>query len=246
MPHSEKNSPEVPAGGGSVEELAQRRGLRTEHVLLESEDVHETLVDGTRTISRRFKLRNRVLRTETILVIFENGLLSVRETRRGQQLPEYTVDLRCLDSRAARSRRIATTVLGIAVSLTAVPALIALLATRMAIPGIAFWAALGSIAVAPFAWWAFVRRSAERTELQTRHGRATVLTLTSHIGCVRAYRATSRELEHVIAQVHDCNDRDREQMLRAEMREHYRLAEIGVLGADESAAAIRRTLAGFG
>jgi hypothetical protein len=246
VPHNENNRASIPARARPASEPSVDPGFKAEHVLLESEDVHETLTDGTRTISRRFKLRNRVLRAETVLVVFENGLMSIRETRRGQRRPEYSVDLRCLHSLPERTRHVATAVLGIAITLTAVPALIALLATRMTVPDAAFWTALGSIAAAPFAWWAFVRRTEERTQWRTRHGRATVLTLTAHLGCVRDFRATSQELERAIDEVRAGNNRDRQQMLRIEMREHYRLAEIGVLGADESAAAVRRTLAEFG
>lgn len=240
MPHNDNNAANVrPHADAS-------HGFHAEHVLLESDEAHEAPVDCERTIASRLELRNRVLRHETVLVAFEDGFMSVKESRRGHKRPEYVLDLRCVDHAPERHRHVATTILGIALLLTGCAAAAGLLASRAAVHDAVGWAALACAAAAPAAWWAFVRRTFESTAFRTRHGRATVLALVAHLGCMRAFRARSRELAELIEHARERDGRDGQQRLRSEMREHYRLAESGVIDASESAAAVRRTLAQFG
>jgi hypothetical protein len=229
----------------SVEELAQRSGIRAEHVLLEGEEILDTLGERPRKVRARFGLANRLRGTETSFVLFDDGYLNVRHERAGEVEYEHSIDLGYLDPRPERARRVARTTLGVAASLTAGCGLAGLLAYFSVAPAITVTAAITSAAAMSIAWWIFLKRTGERIAFRTRHGRARVLTIFGNAGCYRACRALSRKLTKAIEQAHRRNAWDTARWLRAEVREHYRLLSGGVISQDACTLAITKTLSLF-
>lgn len=233
------------AAAPSIEDLAIRSGISAEHVFLEGDQMPEAPDDRTRKIRKRVNLRNRLRGAETELVLFDDGYLSVREKRAGRALPERSIDLRYLDPRPLRSRRVAKAALAIALSSIGFSALLGLLAYLSFMPVVTLPLAFGSLVPCSAALWFFARRTEEQATFRTRHGRASVLAVVGSFGCFRAARAVSRALSATIKQIRGRSEQDKQQLLRGEMREHYRLAETGVLSAEACTAAVRRTLAHF-
>jgi hypothetical protein len=231
-----------------LEDLALRSGMRSEHVLLEGNGTDETFAP-TDQLRREhlhgLRLSNRARGTETKIDLFDSGYMEIRETRSGRQHREFGVDLRYLDTRPFRSRRIAKAMSQITLllaGLSLVVGLVAYFAPAQIIRSLIIVAAIGAL---PAALWILATRTEEQTSFRTRHGRAIVFTMVASYGCLRASRAITREVVTAIDRTRRQGKQDKQSLLRGEIREHYRLLEDGSLPAAVCSAAVRRVLAHF-
>lgn len=228
----------------SLEKLAARSGIASEHVLLES-NLPIDASERSQTIKQRFSLRNRILKIDTDFALFDDDFIGVRETRGAQIRSEHAVDLRYLDARPVVSRHIAKGMLRTAGALAVVALTAGLPAYLAILPGASISVSSVSGVAAIVAFWLFLVRSEERIAFRTRHGRVIVLGMLASFGCIRAARKHARKLTRLITEAQRRSQLDKQDSLRAEVREHYRLAETGRLSREARMAAIRRILARF-
>lgn len=229
----------------SVEELAARSGMRAEHVMLESEQTFEPDQEASRTVRKRYVLRNRVRRSETVLILFDDDSLSVRQESKGKKKHEFSLGLRYLDPRPTPGRFTAKKTLRIGASLIGLSFLMGTIAYLGILTDIAALIGTAALVAGAAALLVGIRRTEERVTFRTLHGRAIVLTLLANLGCFRACRALVPKLVTAITEARRRNTNDTQHRLREEVREHYRLAETHVLSARARTAAVRRVLAHF-
>jgi hypothetical protein len=217
-----------------------------EHILLETGEEEFEGANAHRVL-QSFNLTNRIRRLTIELVLFDRGWLSVRERRHNELGKELIVKLRTLDPKPLLSRFYATTTLRIGLYLMIAGALLGWIVHRLASPSLASFATSGlMLACAGVALWLFARRTREEVTFRTLHAQTTMLILTANFGSFRACRALVPKLVQAINVAHKDNPRDKSRQLRDEMREHYRLREIGFLTDDAFSAATQRILAQFG
>jgi len=231
----------------SIEDLAQRSGFASEHVVLASEqDAHSAARVRSGAVRRRCKLHNRVRGTVTGLRIYTDGTLTVTRRRRGQPPTEQILDLRFLDSSPTLSRQVAKKLGRTALALAAITIATGLIGGLSVWPTVMLSVAATSAAAAVVLSILFVRRSYERVEFRTLHGQAAALRLTANFGCQRAYRRAVPILVAAIRQAQHEQAGTKPELLREEIREHYRLAAAGHITAEDCSAATRRILKRFG
>ncbi len=217
----------------------------TEHILLETGEAEFEGTDAHRVL-QRFRLTNRVRRLGIELVLFERGWLSVRERRRSELSEELIINLRALDPKPVLSRFFAATTLRIGFYLMSAGGLLGWIVYGSSQSSLLAPATAGlMLASAGVALWLFVRRTRVEVAFRTKYAQTTMLTLTANLGSFRATRALVPKLVNAINAARKDNPPDKGRQLRDEMREHYRLREIGFLTDDACAAAAQRLLAQF-
>ena len=215
-----------------------------EHVSLGDEYVRRE--SSARTVSRKITIRDRLRGRVTTLTFFAEGFINVSQVSRGRKKASRTpLDLRYLDAAPEVSRhhprrfmQATGITAGIAVLLVALA--VAGIAAPVMIPGAAI-ACAGAIITA-ISWF---YRSHEEIRFYTLHGRALVMRLVAGRGYIRRYRKLLNTIANAIDTAADEIDEDTIAHLRAEMREHYRMKEIGLLSQQECSAATTRILAHF-
>ena len=156
------------------------------------------------------------------------------------------IDFRYLDSKQLLSRFIATNALYAALGSMGFASLMGALAYFSVLPPITLSATLGSIVAAVVAMTLFIQRTHEQVVFHTKHGQARALPLLANVGCFAACRALVPKLVSAIDEAGKLNTQNRGCYLREEMREHYRLRDIGVLTHDACTTGTRRVLAQLG
>ena len=216
-------------------------GSPSEHIYLGSEDAPPE-PQAARTVRARQTLANRFGGTSVEITLYEEGLASVVTIRGAERAAAYRLDLRYLDPVPSIARRTATRLIGAALGCAAGAGVLAL--SRLAVPhGWVASALLAAGALALFA--AALRRSYEKTQFVTIHGRAPVLTLVASFGAIKRFHAFVPILSRAIEEAADRSATDTSAYLRAEMREHYRLRSEGVLSDEACADGTGRILAQF-
>jgi hypothetical protein len=220
--------------------------VATEHILLESADPEpEVIADRVGALRVYLTLHNRIRRVRTELRIYQEGYLGICEQRAGSEESEQRFALRHLDPRPVLSCRVAKTARGAALCSIVVAVLMAGLAYQSVAPAITLSAAAAALITAALAATVFVYRTEERVQFVTRHGRIAVVTLVASCGCVRACRRLVPELVAAIKESASHAGGDQNGYLRAEVREHYRLRDNGVLSARDCFSAVQRILGRF-
>jgi hypothetical protein len=201
--------------------------------------------EAGRTVRERVDLRSPLRRTSTEITLFEEGFIQVAERIKGVRGDPFRLDLHYLDPFPSITRVIAKraflTALGCLLA-AVVAALLAQIASLLpfAMPA-ALLAASGTLISAAVA----LRRSHERTDFYTIHGRARVLSLVATFGSIKQFRAFVPVLCRAIEESADKISGDTSTYLRAEMREHYRLRGDGILSNESCAESTGRILAQF-
>lgn len=216
-----------------------------EHVCLESDTIEVPDAREARRIQASVRLRSRVRGGAIALDIFDYYYLAVRTARPRCPTAQYSLDLRFVDPTPGRMRQIPWRCLQVALGLIALSTL-----------GVWF---LGST---PVPWWQnawlsvcallfsgtvcvgllCVYRTTETIALYSLHGRARLLEFTGGLGTFRAMRAFKSKLAAHIRAAVAARGHTKAQHLRGEMREHFRLQEMGVLSAQQYEASKARIL----
>ena len=229
----------------SIEELAARGGITSEHVVLGGSGNDDFQVQRSTAVRQVIALHNPIRGSRLELRIFKDHFMSVIEHRGKRRLPERVIDLKYLDSSPKLARYIAKKTERLVVMLGAAGTVLLVLAILSLWPiitgtfALAFFAAAGAFA------WRYVLRTRDTVEFQTKHGHAVVITLIANIGCMRAYRAAVPDIVAAIRYASGKADGDPMARLRAEVREHYRLASTGVIAKDVCERATRSILGKF-
>jgi hypothetical protein len=220
--------------------------LPSEHILLESTDAEvDAARSGPGALRTRLTLTNRIRRVTIELTFYQNGYLRICEQQARRDESEWRVALRHIDPKPTLSRRVAMTPLGAMLASVALASLMAALAYWSVAPAFTLSAAGAALVTAVCAATSYVYRTEERVQFFTRHGRMAVLTLVASHGCFRACRALVPRLVAEIEAAASCAGGDKKGQLRAEVREHYRLRESGILSSVDCMTAVQRILAQF-
>jgi hypothetical protein len=220
--------------------------MPSEHILLESESPEPAVAAGRAGVLRvRFTLNNRIRRLCTEFRFYEEGYLGVRVQRGGYEEPERRFPLLHLDPRPALSYRGAETARATALYAIVLAALLAGLAYFSVAPTIMLPAAVAAFFTAGLAATVFVYRAEEQVQFLTRHGRVALVTLVGSYGCLGACRTLVPLLVTAIKESASRDSGDKNSFLRAEVREHYRLREQGLLSSGDCLSAVQRILGRF-
>lgn len=233
------------SAAGFPDTLADRE---VEHILLggtDPEPAHEARGVHGRAARQRVSFNNRARRVTTRLTLYDDGCLGIREQRRAGPGPELIINLRYLDSTPLRASVIAVRALRVMVLSSAFGLTIGTLAFLSVLPAASLLSASVFLITAAVAFAFFIYRTEERIAFRTRHGQVAVLRLAANFGCRRACRALLPTLARAIDDARSAGVADRKRDLREEMREHYRLREIGLITEQACSAGMRRILVQF-
>jgi len=181
----------------------------------------------------------------TQLSILEGHYLGVHHVRPDGRACQYQFDLRFADPTAVRVRQLAWGWLVAA----AVLAAFGVGALESAWPGGGSVSGRGIIdgALATFAsilaLYVAYRRTTESMELRCTEEDAALVSVTGAIGSARRHRQAFVEFTKYIDAARLARPQPRQQFLRDEMREHYRLRQVGVVGDQEHEASKVKILA---
>jgi hypothetical protein len=221
--------------------------FESEHIVLETIEVPRLEVASVRRILDHCRLDNRSRGIATEFTFFDKGFLGVREERRGDDGDEIVLELRHLDPRPVLTRSFAAKSLAAGLGslglslLTAAAAYVWTVPALLTVPAICASLAAGAVAL-----WLFVRHTRNEVTFRTRHAQTAVLTLTANLGCFQAYRAFVPRLVSEINKARAAHPSDKQQQLKDETREHYRLRDAGALNDEDCGTGTRRLLAQFG
>ncbi len=197
-------------------------------------------------VESRWELVNRGLGLHTTLTLFEDGLLRHAQTRRGKSTTNDLLDVKYLDSQPSRIRflpkRFCLLTIGLGVLAGACGLLTLLgLFTKFTLPLTILSTTFAIVSSLICAY-----RASERFEFYTLNGRACVLTLAATPGCFRQLRMLVPKLEAAIENVRSNVTLERNQYLRKEIGEHYRLEKDGVISDEVRFDCTKRILNSFG
>jgi hypothetical protein len=219
--------------------------LGDSHIVLEAP---EELLEGApqaELVSARFDLKSPFRGTRTEVTLYEEGFLAVCVEYRGKRRSSITLNLRYLDPRPTISRALSMKMLyscALTAALAGVSMTLAgagLVSGTVCLPAaFLFGAAAGTFG------WLFLSQSGERCVFRTRNGRAEALALFATFGSIRMLRRIAPAVVAAIREAGTSNA-DRNASLRAEMREHYRLAQTGVITEEECGTSTQRILRHF-
>ena len=215
----------------------------SEHILLEGDG--EPAASGPLTESRRIALGDAVRGVETTLVLYAEGYLKIRESRRGKRTKSHRLDLRYVDPVPTIERHVPKRVGLAALACAGLAALAGLIGLIDAVSAVAVPVAAALTAAAAIALAVFFHGIHERMVFVTQHGRAPVLALSAGLGVIRRYRALLPALSRAIEDAGEDIGHDTKNYLRSEMREHYRLRSDGVLSDSICSDSTGRILAQF-
>lgn len=217
-----------------------------EHIVLAgNEDDYEDAPREPKGIEYCWEIHNRGRAVVMRLSLFKNGWLKFSQTRRNKLIHEYLLDIAYIDLRPSISRFVPRRIVQVSLALGALGVLCGLIAYS----GIAeriFWPSgvlLGTAALVAALICAY--RTTERVEFYTRYGHAKVLTLTATLGCIGQLRRLVPELVSAIRDAYSRCSEDKARYLRLEMREHYRLKDVGIIADQDCIESTRRILGSF-
>ena len=190
--------------------------------------------------------RSRLQRRNLELSIIDYYYLGVRMAGRVGSPREYVLDLRFVDPAFALTRHVPWRWIGAALALTAAAAACALwyaaeiAARERQLAALCLAALLAGTALA---YLVVARRLVETVTLRSLHGRAALLEYQGGAGTLRRIRPFLRKLAAHVQLAAAARRARRAEHLRDELREHYRLKEVGVLASEAYDACKMRILA---
>jgi hypothetical protein len=229
---------------------------QAEHLVLEGDetDVAASL-EETLTISaprlaegltQEWQLTDRAQARELQLRLFASDLLTLSETRRGKPLRKQDIDLRHLDPECDTRLHVPRRCLMITAGLGGLSGLCLLLTAVLPAATALTLASIAAVTATAIAALLAAYRTREQFVYRTRHGRAPALRWQASFGSLRKSRRLLPQLSAAIREAATHGAHDQAAVLRAEMREHYRLKETAVISSEECSQAAHRILAHFG
>jgi hypothetical protein len=224
-----------------------------EHCVLEDVTVEHPRVypdfpggQDPRELRDEIVIRDSVRRRQTTLRLYAEGWLDIETSRSGKEPHLDRINLRYIDAVPNMQRFYP-------VDLLKVTGVMAALATLAAVPAALGWLAIYTVPTAITAaaatlaglWFSF-DQSHEKIVFETLHGRADAISLTAGLGTIGKFQKVVPKLIEAIADAAQSVHEETAVYLRAEMREHYRLCNEGVLTDDECAESTGRILKSFG
>jgi hypothetical protein len=217
----------------------------SEHILLESDDRKVPDRLSARKVHARVGLESRLRRRGLQLEIIDYYFLAVRSWRARAPQAAYVLDLRFVDATPRFARHIAWRSLATALLLMTLAAASAAWAGPFTSgTGLHNWLVpcLTAMGLATLAILTCAYRTKETVTVYSVNGRARLLEYTGGLGTSRSLRLFNAKLAAHIQLAAAERRRSRSEYLRDEMREHFRLKELGILSMEEYEAAKARIL----
>jgi hypothetical protein len=234
------NAPGLEPSSGSLV------GLQAETIILETRQFDLGADDpAPTTVKGKFALGNRLRATMTELAVFHEHYLMLRVRRKGKRTKSALINLRYLDARPSVSGFVAKRMLRTSLALFGGALLAGFLACLSVLPLFSALTAIGLALAGGVSLLLFARWTTETVTFRTAEGRAPALVLHANVGCLRAFRALVPPLSQCVTEARRTVPADRTAYLRREMREHYRLQEIGALSTDACSEGTLRILGKF-
>ncbi|MFQ6004445.1 MAG: hypothetical protein ACE5OQ_02990 [Woeseia sp.] len=218
-------------------------GFASEHILIGGDETDTP--DEPAAVGKRMILANRARGIETELTFFDEGFLKVRECRRKKLTKDYLLELRFLNPTPTTIKRIVLPSLWTAMCCGGAAAVSWLTGVFTSLDAYTFPASIALATVALVAILLFTYQSGEKVLFFTASGNVPVLMLLSSFGCFRRCRRIVPKISHAIGVAGRKNSVDEEAYLRAEMQDHYRLKNDGIITPRACSTATGRILARF-
>jgi hypothetical protein len=227
-------------------ELVAAGGLVDNIVLASEPDVGIAPIPETqRNAVHSYSLSCRPNGSFTALSILEGHYLGVCSLEPSKEPLKYQIDLRFADPTPVRSRRLPWFWLLAAASFGAFAygALRAALSAGNTLQSSGMIGGLVATAISIVALYVTVRRTTESLQLRSVHGHAALVSVTGDLGSARRYNEVFTVLSRNVRAARLARPQERPQFLRDEMREHFRLHQLGVLSEKQYEASKARILA---
>lgn len=199
-----------------------------------------------REIRDEIVIRDPIRRTQTTVRIYAEGWIDIETGRPGKEPHLNRINLRYIDAVPTMERFYP-------IDLLKISGIMAAVATAASIPAMLGWFAMYMMPTAVVAAagalsgiWISFYRSHEKVVFETLHGRAEAIYLTAGLGTIRQFQRIVPRLVEAIADAAQSVHEETAIYLRAEMREHYRLCNEGILTDEECAESTGRILKNFG
>ncbi len=221
----------------------------TEHILLESDDREVPDPGAARKVHARIGLKSRLRRRTVQLEIIDYYYLSVRSWRSHIPSAAYVLDLRFVDATPRLTRHVAWRSMAAALfSIAAAVAIAVWLGPFGASSKPHDWLLPCLIATGSGVLAALVcaYRTKETVTVYSTNGGAKLMEFTGGPGTEARMRLFMTKLAAHTRLAAAARRRSRTEHLRDEMREHFRLKEVGLLSLEEYDAAKTRILGQHG
>ncbi|MET0984987.1 MAG: hypothetical protein ABW034_06215 [Steroidobacteraceae bacterium] len=218
---------------------------RAEQVALEGEPIapfHPTK-QPHRIARNRYRMTSRLHGCSTELTLLEGHHLRVHDVRSGGRTLKYEFDLRYVHPRPVRVRHIAWVWLGLCIGCLTAAAGAFFVALESGPRALPLGVGCGTLLPGAVALMLFFRRTTESLQFLSQHGMAAFVTVTAGLGAIRNGKPFFVELIKSIHAAQSERTQLRQQLLSAEMREHHRLRDLGVLSEREYSQSKARILA---
>lgn len=219
-------------------------GIASEHILIGGDGSDSA--DEPTVVGKRFSLANRVRGLQTDFTFFNEGFLKVREYRKKKPGKDYMLELRFLNPKPTVIKRFITETFWAGLAMGGLALLGWLLTTFTALDSYTFPASIVLATGALIALMLCVYQSGEKVLFCTASGNVPVLMLLTNFGCFGSSRKVVSEISTAIGKAISANTLEEEPYLRAEMQDHYRLRNEGVISPKACQTASSRILHRFG
>jgi len=219
-------------------------GFASEHIYIGGDDIDPT--DEPTVVGKQFNVSNRVRGLHTEFTFFDEGFLKVRESRKMKSGKDYMLELRFLNPKPTIIRRFVTETFWAALGMGGAAAISWLLTKFTSLDTYTFPASIVFSTGALIAVLLCIYQSGEKILFCTASGNIPVLMLLANFGCFRQSRAVVPEISNAIGNAIRNNALDEEAYLRAEMQDHYRLRNEGVISPKACQTGTSRILSRFG
>ena len=219
-------------------------GIATEHILISGDGTDSA--DEPTAVGKQFNVSNRVRGLHTEFTFFDEGFLKVRESRKNKVGKDYLLELRFLNPKPTVIQRFVTESFWAASSMGGAALIAWLLTTFTSLDTYTFPASIVLSTGALVALLLGIYQSGEKILFCTASGNVPVLMLLSNFGCFHQTRAVVPQISDAIGKAIRKNTLEEEPYLRAEMQDHYRLRNEGVISPKACQTASSRILSRFG
>ncbi len=219
-------------------------GIASEHILISGDGTDST--DEPTIVGKQFTLSNRVRGLHTDFTFFTEGFLKVRQYKKKKLVKDYMLELRFLNAKPTAIRRFVTESFWAALSMGGAAVISWLLTKFTSLDSYTFPASIVFSTGAIVALLLCIYQSGEKILFSTASGHVPVLVLLTNVGCFHRSRIVVLEISKAVGVAISQNSLEEELYLRAEMQDHYRLRNEGVISPKACNTGTSRILARFG
>lgn len=215
----------------------------SEHIVI-ADELYDHSIEPT-LVTREESIVNRVKGIVTELSFYDEGCLKVNQRFKGRITADHLLELRFLSPNPQSSRHSALQSLFLALGLGLVATLVAFILPETSYSAWTLSITAATATLALLALLLHIYRRQVRYRFVTANGQAAVLTLSGSFGCMRRTRAAVRTIREAIANARTGQPVQDIDYLRAEMKAHYKMKDIGVISPEACSDGTRLILAKF-